>query len=67
MGIARAVGQCLVRMFGTANVRMVYIVPKNTCSYCMVRYPGDRRIPWPVLRPAVLCCRYAALLAVRRS
>ena len=31
-------GNCVVRTFGTANVRMACIVPANSCSYCKVRF-----------------------------
>ena len=37
----------LWRTFGTDNVRVASIVPANSCSCCMVRFSGDRRIPWP--------------------
>ena len=35
------------RTFGTDNVRVASIVPADSCSCCMVRFSGDRRIPWP--------------------
>ena len=49
--------------------------PDSSCSYCMVRFSGDRRIPWPdmsillSLRPILACaacCGPAMLRTFRR-